>query len=83
MEGEIIRRKTMSTPMARPPLTIGRSGRLVALAGMALSAAGNWLLPRATDALVGTVERRLAGRSTSSTPILHLQSRPIMRQMDR
>jgi formate hydrogenlyase subunit 6/NADH:ubiquinone oxidoreductase subunit I len=83
VEGEIIRREMLPIPAARRPLTFRQPGRLAALAGMALTAAGNWLLPRAADALVGTIERRLAGRSTLSAPRLRPQSMPLMRRMGR
>jgi Fe-S-cluster-containing hydrogenase component 2 len=52
VEGEIVEE-------AMPPATAHRPGRVVVLAGTALSYLGNWLLPRLADALVGAVERRL------------------------
>ncbi len=48
VEGEVI--------AARP------SGRLMTLTDAALTFLGQWLLPRAADALVGAVEQRLARR---------------------
>jgi NAD-dependent dihydropyrimidine dehydrogenase PreA subunit len=79
VEGEIIQREALPIPIPIPSLTIRQPGRLAALAGIALTAAGNWLLPRVTDTLVNAIERRLAGRSTLSTPRLHSQSLPLMR----
>jgi ferredoxin len=66
VEGEIVESQVMPALATRPPLALGRSGRLAALAGMALTSAGNWLLPRAADALVGAIERRLVGGPTSA-----------------
>jgi NAD-dependent dihydropyrimidine dehydrogenase PreA subunit len=59
VEGEVIRREMMPVPELGPPAMLQQPGRLVALAGTALSFVGSWLLPRAADALVGAVEHRL------------------------
>lgn len=61
---EIIEGKVIPAPAARPLALARQPGRLVTLAGTALTFVGNRLLPRAADALVGAVERRLM-RGTS------------------
>lgn len=76
LEGEVVEGEVM---LARQP------GRLVALASTALSFVGSWLLPRAADALVGAVERRLAqgANSASSANSLCSENRSQMRQTGR
>jgi NAD-dependent dihydropyrimidine dehydrogenase PreA subunit len=66
IEGEIVGGEALPAPTdscrlaPQPPLL--RTG----LAGSALAFVGNWLLPRAADALLGAVERRLAGGANSA-----------------
>jgi ferredoxin len=83
VEGEIIQRGALPIPIPRPSLTIRQPGRLAALAGMALTSAGNWLLPRAADALVGAIERRLIGGPTSAAAPLRSEDRFLTKPVGR
>jgi len=68
VEGEVIDRQVIPVPSPAPLVPAQAPGRLATLAGAALSFVGNWLLPRAADALVGAAERRLANRSNPAAP---------------
>jgi len=72
IEGQVIEDGTTLVP-AHGSLTVSRTpARLAVLASTALTTFGQWLLPRAADALVGAVERRLArgpGQGSSATPL--------------
>jgi Fe-S-cluster-containing hydrogenase component 2 len=83
VEGEVIGREVIPAPEAGRPITTRRPSQLAALAGTALSVVGSWLLPRATDALVGAVERRLTQGEDSapSTTTLRSGSQASMRRM--
>jgi NAD-dependent dihydropyrimidine dehydrogenase PreA subunit len=72
VEGEIVERPVTRVPVARFPQTLERSSRLAALAGTALSLAGRWFLPRAANALLDALARRLPGGSTPSSRLLSL-----------
>lgn len=80
VEGEVIGGEVIPAPAVRTPVTTRQPSQLAAL-----SVVGSWLLPRAADALVGAVERWLAGgaKSTPSTIPLRSGNKPLMRQMDR
>jgi len=67
VEGEIIGREVIPIPTNAPPAPARSPGRLAVLAGTALTFVETLLLPRAADALVGAVERRLA-RTADPTP---------------
>lgn len=84
VEGEIVSRQVMLAPEAGPPATFRQPARLATLAGTALSFVGSLLLPRAADALVDAVERRLTqGRdSAPSTTSLRSGSQGSMRRME-
>lgn len=81
VEGEIVESGVTPTQIIRFPRTLGRSNQLAALTGTALSFVGSWLLPRATGALLGVIERRLAGRSALSPRsfLLRGNTEPLMR----
>lgn len=83
VEGEVIGREVMLAPEAGPPAMLRQPGRLATLAGTALSFVGSWLLPRAADALVDAVERRLTQGEDSalSTTPLRSGSQASMRRM--
>lgn len=74
VEGEIVDRPVTPVPAVRFPQTLGRSGRLAALTGTALSFVGSWFLPRAVDVLLDAFERRLVGGSRPSSRSLSLRA---------
>jgi NAD-dependent dihydropyrimidine dehydrogenase PreA subunit len=84
VEGEVIGRQVMLAPEAGPPARLRPPGRLATLAGTALSFVGSWLLPRAADALVDAVERRLmlGEDSVPSTTSIRSGSQVSMRRME-
>lgn len=84
VEGEIISRQLIPVPEAGSPTMFRQPARLATLAGSALSLVGSWLLPRAADALVEVVERRLTrgGVSALSTTILRSGSQGSMRRIE-
>jgi hypothetical protein len=59
--GEVLPSLTCSRPL-EPQLAHPRAG----LAGTALALVGSWLLPRAADALLDAIGRRLAGGANSA-----------------
>jgi ferredoxin len=61
VEGEVLPAPTCSRPL-QPQLAHPRAG----LAGTALAFVGSWLLPRAADALLDAIGRRLAGGANSA-----------------
>ncbi len=72
IEGQVIEDKVIPASVSGPLVAPRAPGRLATLAGTALAFVGHWLLPRAADALVGSVERRLTrgtGPVSSSTPL--------------
>jgi hypothetical protein len=77
VEGEIIEGEVIPAPLVASP------SRLATLAGAALTFVGSWLLPRAADALVGAVERRLVDGANSAPSATSLRSgnRSPMKQM--
>jgi ferredoxin len=81
IEGEIVESEARPVLVAGRPHPLQRSGQLGALAGSALSFVGSWLAPRAADALLDALERRLAGRSSLSSRSLSLRgdNQPFMR----
>lgn len=85
VEGEVIGRDVIPIPSVRMPVKTRQPGQLAALAGTALTFVGSWLLPRAADALLGAVERRLSSGAHpyASTTLLRSENRPLMRQMGR
>lgn len=83
VEGEIIAREVLPVSEVRLPVRTRQPGQLTALAGTALTFVGSWLLPRATNALLDAMERRLvegASSAPSATP-LRSDDKPSMRQM--
>jgi ferredoxin len=76
VEGEIVEGEVRPVSVASLPRPLKRSG-LAALTGTALSLVGSWLLPRATDALLDAIERRLAVRSTLSIRSPYSDDRPL------
>jgi NAD-dependent dihydropyrimidine dehydrogenase PreA subunit len=85
VEGEVIGREVVSVPAARVSVTTRQPHQLAVLAGTALTFVGSWLLPRAADALLGAVERRLSSGANSalSASLLRSGNRPLMRHMGR
>jgi NAD-dependent dihydropyrimidine dehydrogenase PreA subunit len=83
VEGEVIGHEVIPAPRAGSPVILRSSSRLAAVAGTALSFVGSWLLPRAADALVDAVERRLTqgGDTAPSKTTLRSRSQTSMRQM--
>ena len=83
VEGQVIESQVMPASASSPLVATRQPVRLATLVGTALTFVGNWLLPRAADALVETIERRLT-RGTNSVPSanpLRSGSRPLSRQM--
>jgi NAD-dependent dihydropyrimidine dehydrogenase PreA subunit len=76
VEGEVVEEEMIPAPVTEGPIAIRQPGSLVALAGTALSFVGSWLLPRAADALVDAVDRRLTQRSNSAPATTSRRSRP-------
>lgn len=83
VEGEIIDHEVMPAPWAGTPAIPRQPGTLAAVAGTALSFVGSWLLPRAADALMDAVERRLTqgGNSAPSTTTLRSRSQTSLRRL--
>jgi ferredoxin len=83
VEGEVIHREVTPVPTIEAPITTRQPGQLAALAGTALTAMGSWLLPRAADAMVAAVERRLVSGTNpvSSATSLRSGNKPLTRQM--
>jgi ferredoxin len=65
VEGEIVGGEALPAPVYGRRLAPQPPRLRTGLAGSALAFVGNWLLPRAADALLGAVERRLAGGANS------------------
>jgi Fe-S-cluster-containing hydrogenase component 2 len=61
VEGEIVEDEVLPAPAYSRPLAPRASRLRTGLAGSALAWVGSWLLPRAADALLDAVGRRLAG----------------------
>jgi NAD-dependent dihydropyrimidine dehydrogenase PreA subunit len=83
VEGEVITSEVIPVSNVRLPVRTRQPGQLAALAGTALTFFGSWLLPRAADALLDAMERRLvdgASSVPSATP-LRSGNKPSMRQM--
>ena len=51
VEGKVIGRQVIPVPSPAPPVPVQAPGRLTALAGAGMAFVGNYLLPRAADAL--------------------------------
>jgi ferredoxin len=85
VEGEVVEEEIIPAPVTRAPVATWQPRPLVALAGSALSFVGSWLLPRAADALVDAVDRRLVQGGGSAPSTANLRSRPnaSMRRMGR
>ena len=75
VEGQVVERQMIPSP-APGPLIITRQqpGRLATLAGAALALVGNWLLPRAADALISAAEHRLSRGAHPVSPATSLHS---------
>lgn len=72
VEGEVIASEVIPVSEFRLPVRAWQPGHLAALAGAALTSVGSWLLPRAANALLDAVERRLvdgASSAPSATPL--------------
>lgn len=76
VEGEVVEEEMIPAPVTGGPIAIRQPGPLVALAGTVLSFVGSWLLPRAADALVDAVDRRLTQRASLAPSTTSLRSRP-------
>jgi len=76
VEGELVEDEIIPAPVNRGRVAIRQPGPLVALAGSALSFVGSWLVPRAADALIDAVDRRLAGRGGSIPSTTRFRSGP-------
>ena len=61
VEGDFVGSQVILAEPAELPVRTHRPGRLAGLTGMALASVGSWLLPRAADALLDAMERRLVG----------------------
>jgi NAD-dependent dihydropyrimidine dehydrogenase PreA subunit len=66
VEGEIVEGEALPAPAYSRPLAPQPSRLRTGLAGSALAWVGSWLLPRAADALLDAVGRRLAGGASSA-----------------
>lgn len=83
VEGEVIASEVIPVSEVGLAIRTRQPGQLAALAGTALTFVGSWLLPRAADALLDAMERRLvdgASSAPSATP-LRSDNKPSMRQM--
>jgi len=72
VEGEIVEEEMMPALVTGSPIATRQPGPLVALASTALTFVGSWLLPRAANALLDAMERRLldgASSAPSATPL--------------
>lgn len=76
VEGEVVEEEMIPALVTAGPIATRQPGPLMALAGTALSFVGSWLVPRAADALIDAVDRRLAGRGGSVPSVTRLGSRP-------
>jgi NAD-dependent dihydropyrimidine dehydrogenase PreA subunit len=85
VEGEVVEEGMVPALVPGGAIAPRQPGPLVALAGTAFSFLGSWLLPRAADALIDAVDRRLAERGGSVPSIISLRSRPqaSLRRMGR
>jgi len=85
IEGQVVEGQVTPVSASRSLVTSQRPSRLVTLAATALTSVGSWLLPRAADALLDAVERRLAhgANSTPSATSLHSENRSQTRWVDR
>jgi len=83
VEGEIIASEVIPVSEVRLPVWTRQPGQLAALAGTALTFVGSWLLPRAANALLDAMERRLTDGASSAPSAIPLRSgsKPSMRQM--
>ena len=84
VEGEVIASEVIPVTEVGLPVQARQPGQLAALAGTALTFVGSWLLPRAADALLDAMERRLmqGGNTAPSTTTLRSGSQTSMRRMD-
>lgn len=84
VEGEVIEGEVIPAPAIQPLAPARQPGRLATLTSTALTFVGSWLLPRAADALIGAVERRLAqGTNSASSISFRSESRPQTKQTGR
>jgi ferredoxin len=83
VEGEVIASEVIPISEVRLPVRARQPGQLAVLAGTALTFVGSWLLPRAANALLDVMERRLVdgARSTPSATPLHSGNKSSMRRM--
>jgi NAD-dependent dihydropyrimidine dehydrogenase PreA subunit len=83
VEGQVVERQIVPALTFRPLVTSRQPSRLATLAGTALTLAQSWFLPRAADALLDAVERRLTQRTntTPSAASLRSGSRSLSRLM--
>jgi ferredoxin len=66
VEGEIVEGEVLPAPTCSRPLQPQLAHPQAGLAGTALAFVGSWLLPRAADALLDAIGRRLAGGANSA-----------------
>jgi len=83
VEGQVIERQMIPARASKPLIAAWQPDRLATLAGTALTFVGSWLLPRAADAFLDAVERRLARRTspTSSAATLRPGNSPLSKQI--
>ena len=83
IEGEVIAREVIPVSEAGLPIRTRQPGQLAALAGTALTFVGTWLLPRAANALLDAMGRRLVdgARSASSATPLRSGNKSSMRRL--
>jgi NAD-dependent dihydropyrimidine dehydrogenase PreA subunit len=85
VEGEVIASEVIPVSEVGLPGRTRQPGQLATLAGTALTFVGSWLLPRATNALLDAMERRLVDGASSapSTTPLRSGNKSSMRRMGR
>lgn len=83
VEGQVVEGHIVPASASSPLVTSQQPSRLATLAGTALTFVGSQLLPRAADALLDAVERRLARGTSpaSSSAPLRSGNRSLPKQM--
>ena len=83
VEGEVIASEVIPVSEVGLPVRTQQPGQLTTLAGTALTFVGSWLLPRAANALLDAMERRLVdgARSAPSATPLRSGNKSSMRRM--
>jgi ferredoxin len=74
VEGEVIVSDVIPISEVRLPVRTRQPGQLAALAGTALTFVGSWLLPRAANALLDAMERRMVDGASSAPSVTSLRS---------